>query len=216
MTRFVPLALFLALSSSSIAAAEDVPEPPTAEEQWLRSLRGSGSYRDGLHNVRTLVEQAYDLGAIAGASHWEDVHEYYTSVARAQGCARGNAFTDELMKACHRETGPEPKLVGRDYDEGLAKAETLADEVLHRSLVKRILAVLYDYGYVQGLKHGLRTYNEDIRFVQTYYRSCMERANNAKAEGPCAEGAKSWAGKLLERLRRQIDAHGLSASSEPK
>jgi hypothetical protein len=216
MTRFLPLALCLTLRSTSIAAAEDVPERPTAEAQWLRSLRGSGSYRDGLRSVRTLVEQAYDLGAIAGASHWEDVHEYYTSVARAKGCERGNTFTDELMQACHRETGPEPKLVGRDYNEGLVKAATLADEVSHRSLVKRMLAVLYDYGYVQGLKHGLRTHSEGIRLVQIYFRSCMERANDAKAEGSCAEGAKSWVGKLLERLRRHIDAHGLSARSEPK
>ncbi|MGB5701253.1 MAG: hypothetical protein WBM48_00425 [Polyangiales bacterium] len=216
MARFLSLVLCLSMWLPSIAAAEAGSKAPATEDEWVKALRGSGSYREGLDAVRELVERAYDLGGIAGASHWEDVHEYYSGVARAKGCQRGKPFADGPVKACHQVTGSEPGVVGPDYKDGMAKTVSLAEETLYPSLVKRVLVVLYDYGYVQGMKYGLRFHNDDIRLAQTYYRSCMARANDAKGEAPCAESSKKWADKLLARMRQQIEAHGLPARSGPK
>ena len=215
MIRALPLALCFFFLVPSPADGEEQPERAQSKEQWLKDLRGSGTYRDGLDNVRRFVERGYDLGAIAGASHWEDMNEYYTGVARAKGCQRGQPFADGPVKACHRVEGPEPKLMGQDYKEGMAEAVELANDTLYPDLVKRVLVVLYDYGYVQGVKHGIRADNDDIRLAQSYYRSCMAQANSGKGEAACAEGSKTWASKLLERIHQRVEAHGLPAGSKP-
>ena len=210
--RFLALAVCLWLPS--LAAAEEAPAEPQSEEARLKMLRGSGSYQEGLGNVRRLVEKAYDLGAIAGASHWEDMHDHYTRVALAKGCHRGKPLANDPVEACQEVRVPEPEVTGRDYTEGMAKTRTLAKQTLYPDTVERILVVLYDYGYVQGMRYGVRVHNDDIRFAQAYYRACMERASGGKGENTCAKSSKAWADSLLKRLRNQVEAHGLPARSK--
>lgn len=216
MSRFVLLSLCLSLSSASWARAEDAPPKPTSEEQWLRGLRGSTSYREGMANVRRLVEAAYDEGAIAGASHWDDLREYYISLGREKGCKQGLPYAQGPTKACHRAVGAPPGITGRIYEERAAKVAKLADETSHPETVRRVLVVLFDYGYVQGLKHGLRSNEDEIRWRQAYYRSCMTRANDAAGETTCANGSKEWATGALDEIEKQINTHGLTAGQSSK
>lgn len=209
MVRFLSLALFLSIVPLAVASAE----APESDEAWLKELRGSGSYRRGMEVVEKYITAAYDFGAIAGATHWQDIHDYYVELARAKGCEKGKAYASGPVKACHRVSGAEPKMVAKDYQSGKDRALALAEGTLYPHLVRRVLVVLYDYGYVQGLKHGLRVHNDDIRLAQTYYRSCMTRANDAEGEGPCAKSSKAWADALLTRLQRRVEAHGLPARS---
>jgi hypothetical protein len=215
MNQLLPFALCLCVLSPSAAGAEEPQEQPQTEEQWLKALRGSDTYREGRDNVSRFVDQAYDLGAIAGASHWDDMNEYYAGLARAKGCETGKPFADGPVKACHRVEGPEPKLVGRDHAEGMAKAVALAEETSYPDRIEPVLVLLYDYGYVQGLKHGIRVNNESIRLRQTYFRACMARANGGKGEPACAEGAKTWTTKLLDRVHQRVETHALPARSKP-
>ena len=210
MSRWVSAALLVsfAIPSSAIADLQ-------TDEAWLKTLRGSGSYREGMANVDRLVTAAYDIGAIAGASHWEDVHAYYTALARKKGCETGKPYAEGPVKACHVVSGPEPKIIAKDYRRGKSKTVELAAETTHPDLVRRVLLVLYDYGYVQGLKHGLRTHNDDIVLAQTYYRSCMSRANAAKGEPVCAKASKTWSDALLGRLSKRIEGHLLAAEKKP-
>lgn len=212
MIRTLALALCLCTLSFSLASAEE----PQSEEAWLKALRGSGSYRRGMEIVDKYIGAAYDLGAIAGATHWEDIHAYYVELARAKGCEKGKPYASGPVKACHRISGTEPKVVGKDYERAKKRTLTLADETMYPHLVRQVLVVLYDYGYVQGLKHGLRVHNDDIRLAQTYYRSCMTRANAAKGEGACAKSSKAWADALLQRLEKRVEARGLPARSKPQ
>jgi hypothetical protein len=216
MTRLAFLSLCLFLSFPAVSLAEEVPTEELTEEQWLKALRASGSYRHGMEVVDKYISAAFDFGAIAGATHWEDIHDYYIQLARAKGCQKGKAYASGPVEACHRMSGSEPKVIGKDYERGKKRALALAEQTLYPGSVSRVLVVLYDYGYVQGMKHGLRVHNDDIRLAQTYYRSCMARANDAKGAEPCAESSKTWSEKLLERLRARIEAHGLPARSQPE
>jgi hypothetical protein len=216
MLRALSFSMFVSMLLPSTVGAEERSNQPQTQEQWLKALRGSGSYRQGLMDVRRLVEKAYDLGAIAGASHWEDMHEYYDGRARAKGCETGMPFAEGPTKACHRVTGPEPELVGRDYNEGIVEAVALAKGTSHPALIDGVLRLLYDYGYVQGLKHGIRVHNDDLRLGQSYYRACMSRANDSKGEPACAEGSKAWAAETLERLWKRIEGHGLPKGPRPQ
>lgn len=212
------VAFTLAASAATTAVADSSPRTSAerqSDEAWLAKVRGSGSYREGMAKVDELISAAYDLGAIAGASHWEDIHEYYISLARAKGCQEGTPFATGPVKACHRVSGPEPKVVAKDYANGKRRTLALTEGMIYADLVKRVLLVLYDYGYVQGLKHGLRVHNDEMRLTQTYYRSCMARANDAKGESSCAKSSKSWSNALLTRLRDSVEAHGLPARSKP-
>ncbi len=216
MHRCLALTLGLIVGPLTMASADQPrSEPIQSEEAWLRAVRGSGSYRHGMDNVEKFITAAYDLGAIAGATHWEDIHDYYIQLARAKGCQKGKAHASGPVKACHKVSGTEPKVVAKDYQKGKAKTLALAKDTLYPDLVERVLVVLYDYGYVQGMKHGLRVHNDDIRLAQTYYRACMARANDAEGEGPCAKNSKAWADALLARLVERIEAHGLPARSKP-
>ncbi len=215
MIRALPFVFCLHLLCPSATGAEEPREQTQTPEQWLKALRGSDTYREGLGDVSRLVDQAYDLGAIAGASHWEDMSEYYAGRARAKGCEQGMPFAEGPSKACHRVDGPAPKLLDRDHEEGMVKAVALAKETSYPERVEPVLVLLYDYGYVQGLKHGIRVHNESMRLVQTYFRACMARANSGKGETACAEGSKAWTGKLLERIEQRVGTHGLSARSKP-
>ena len=209
MFRALPFIFCSYFFLPTVISAEERPEQPQSEEQWLAALRGSDTYREGLGNVDRFVDEAYDLGAIAGASHWEDMNEYYTGLARAKGCEKGKPFADGPVKACHRVEGTAPKLVGRDHEEGMAKAVALAKETSYPDRIEPVVVLLYDYGYFQGLKHGIRVHNMSMRLTQTYFRACMERANSGKGETSCAEGSKAWTAKLLERVRQRVETHGL-------
>lgn len=206
------LSLCLVAALPSSARAEGEPDSAT----WVRSVRGSGTYQKGLASVRGLVEEAYDKGALRGASHWENVHEYYQELARMKGCERGKPHAEGPIKECHRVTGPEPELVGSDYRDGMAEVEKVAEKTAYPDVVRRILVVLYDYGYLQGLKHGVRVHNEDIRLAQTYYRSCMKRANDSGGERACATGSKEWSDSLLAGIKKRIEAHGLGSKQKAR
>lgn len=216
MIKALAFSLLVAVLLPRAAAAEERPSGPQTQEQWLKALRGSSTYRQGLGDVRSLVEKAYDSGAVAGASHWEDMHEYYEGLARAKGCEKGMPFAEGPTKACHRVAGPEPALTGRDYHEGMEGTVQLAKETSYPDLIEQVLRVLYDYGYIQGLKHGIHVHNDDIRLAQSYYRACMSRANDAKGEPVCAEGSKAWAADTLENLRKRIEGHSLARPPEAK
>lgn len=184
-------------------------EERKSDDAWLKELRASGAYRQGRDYVSKVVDQAYDIGAVAGASHWEDVHAYYTRLARSQGCEKGSSSDSGHVRACPRVSSTRPKLTGVAYAEGLRDAEKLALDKRHGELLRRVLALLYDYGYVQGLKHGLLVHNDDIRLTQEYYRACIERARLAAMEPMCAEAAKAWSRTLLAGLNGRIEAHGI-------
>ena len=206
------LALTFCAVQPSLAQADETP----GDANWVKTVRGSGTYQKGLTQVRRLVDAAYDVGALRGAAHWEYVHEYYLGLARAKGCQRGTPFATGPVEACYQVPGPEPELTGVEYRQGKGEVEKLADSTLYPSVVRKILFVLYDYGYLQGMKHGVRVHNEDIRLAQSYYRACMERANDAEGEPSCAKGSKAWADALLERLKKRIEAHGLQADQAAK
>jgi hypothetical protein len=206
------LALVLCAAQPSPAEAEETQ----TDESWVKSVRGSGTYQKGITAVRRLVDASYDIGALRGAAHWEDIHEYYLGLARAKGCQQGKTYATGPVQECHRVSGPEPQLTGIDYREGMAEVEKLAVGSRYPSVVRKILVVLYDYGYLQGMKHGVRVHNEDIRLAQTYYGSCMERANAAKGEPACAQGSKEWSEGLLKRIKKRIEAHGLQAEGKRK
>lgn len=216
MVRSLALALCLFSWPPALATADEAPSKPQSEEAWIKALRGSGSYQEGAGNVRRLVEKAYDLGAIAGASHWEDMHGYYTSLARTKGCQRGKPLAKGPVEACDQVTGPEPGVTGKDYTKGLAETSVLAKESMYPDLVQRVLVVLYDYGYVQGMRYGVRVHNDDIRLAQAYYRSCVTRLSGGKGEAACAESSKGWADELLARIRQELEAHGLPTRRKPK
>ncbi len=206
------LFLFLVAVLPWWASADDGGD----DTRWAQSVRGSGTYQKGLAEVRGLVEDAYDNGALRGASHWEEVHEYYLELARLKGCERGKPHAKGPVKECIRVSTPEPELVGSYYREGMAEVQKVAEKTAYPDVVRRILVVLYDFGYLQGLKHGVRVHNEDVRLAQTYYRSCMERANDAGGERSCAQGSKQWADALLRSIKKRIEAHSLASDQNAK
>jgi hypothetical protein len=212
MRRFLLLLLCAWFLLPSPVSAEG----PADDEQSLASLRHSGTYQKGLKAVRDKIEFAYDLGAVRGASHWETVHNYYVGLARTKGCQKGAPFADGPVKACHKVSKAKPKVPGSPYKKGKGELATVSLESLYPELVRKVLFVIYDYGYVQGMKHGLRHHNDDIVWAQTYYKSCVARANDAEHEPVCAKASKAWSEALLDRLGKQIEAHGLPVGEKPK
>jgi len=210
MTRLLPLLLCTWLLPS-FAAADD----PESKEQWLVELRNSGTYKKGMKVVREKIEFAYDLGAVAGASQWDGIHDYYIDLARAKGCQKGTPYANGPVKACHKVSKAQPKVVSNRYKKGKGEIVTMSLESMYPDLVRKVLFVIYDYGYVQGMKHGVRSHNDQLRWAQTYYKSCVERANDAEHEPACAEASKIWADALLEKLGKQIEAHGLPVGKKP-
>jgi hypothetical protein len=209
--RRIGLTLFMVLLGAPLAFAEDVPD----QEAWIKAVRGSGSYQEGLRKVREAIDKAYDIGALKGAAHWDDIHEYFISLARAKGCERGTPHARGPVKACHQVTGKEPPITGSDYAAGVKEVSAMADDSLYADRVRLVLMSLYDYGYVQGMKHGVRVHNDDIRLRQSYYRSCMARASGTEGERACATGSKQWSEAQVNRLRKRIEAHGLPAGKAP-
>jgi len=212
MMRFLPLLLCAWFLLPSLVAADE----PDRDEQWLATLRNSGTYQKGMNQVREKIEFPYDRGAVNGASHWDTIHAYYIELARAKGCKTGAPVADGPVKACHQVSTVEPKLLGPSYKKGREEIIALSMESLYPALVRKVLFVINDYGYVQGLKHGLRKYNDDLVWGQTHYKSCVQRANDATHEPDCAEASKGWSAALLERLRKQVESHGLPVGKRPK
>jgi hypothetical protein len=212
MTRALSYFLCAWMLLPSLASAEE----HVGDEQWLVALRHSGSYQEGVKRVREKLELSYDMGAVNGASHWETIHDYYVGLARAKGCKKGTPYADGPVKACHKVSKSEPKLLGAPYKKGRDEIVALSLDSLYPDLVRKVLFVIYDYGYVQGMKHVLRKNNDDLRWAQSFYRSCVARANDAAHEPVCASASKAWSDGLLKRLRREIEAHGLPAGKKSK
>jgi hypothetical protein len=81
---------------------------------------------------------------------------------------------------------------------------------------ERLVALRHSGAYQKGMKHVLRENNDDLRWVQSYYKSCVAQANDAAHEPACARASKAWSEGLLNGLRKQIEAHGLPAGKKPK
>ena len=211
MTRALTVLVFASLLLPSLAGADEA----VSEEQALAMLRHSGSYQEGMKKVREKLEHAYDIGAVVGAAQWEKLHDYYIEVARAKGCKKGVPFAEGPVQACHKVTTPEIKPLGSRYKKGRMDVIALSSESFYPELVKKVLLVIYDYGYVQGAKHVLRKHNDDLLWAQSFYRSCIARANDAAHEPTCANASKRWSQGVLRRLRDEVEAHGLPTGKEP-
>lgn len=212
MKRVLPFFLCAWFLLPSPATADE----PEYDEQWLVELRNSGSYKKGMEQVREKIESMYDKGAVRGAAQWDAIHGYFIELARAKGCKKGAPYSEGPVKACHQVSRAEPKILSPSYKKGREDIIALSLQSLYPSLVRKVLFVIYDYGYVQGMKHGLRKYNDDLLWAQTYYKSCVARANDAVHEPACAEASKEWSEALLERLRTQVESHGLPAGKKPE
>lgn len=210
MRRIVLVWLSFALLLPAAVGAEDVG----AEEAWLLQLRGSGMYKKGLEAVHSKIDAAYDLGAVAGARRWERIRDHYIEVARSKGCQKGKPHAQGPVKACHRVSTQQPKILGEAYKKGQAKIVAISRETLDPKTVHKILASIYDYGYVQGMKHGWRHHNDEMEWAETYYRSCITRATGAEHEPVCAKASRAWADAAIERLRKRVEAHGLPAGKK--
>ena len=211
MTRVLP---FLLLCIWLLAPAPATAEAPTRDADWLAALRHSGSYKEGMEKVRAKIEFAYDRGAVIGASHFETIHGYQTELARTKGCEKGLPFADGPVQECHQVSARQPKLLGPPYEKGHAEVAALPLEPRDAALVRKVLLVIYDYGYVQGMKHGLRKHNDGLRWTQDYYRACMSRANDSEHESTCARSSKQWSNGVLKSLRKRVEAHGLPVGKE--
>ncbi|HSN84740.1 MAG TPA: hypothetical protein VLS88_19320 [Polyangiales bacterium] len=210
MSRIVlSLACLASLFFVSSSTAEEDKQEPKTEEQWLVELRNSATYKKGAESIRQRIDLAYDAGAVRGAKHWETVHAYYVDLARATGCKEGMRFADGPVKSCRKVSGPEPALRGDQYQKGRLEMVAESGEALRPNRVENVLVNIYDFGYVQGLKHGRRARNEGMEWTQRYYASCITRANEADAEPVCSKESKAWSAAILEKLHAQIEAFGV-------
>lgn len=215
MHRLLTLALCLSLLPA-VASAESPPPEPQSEAADLAMLRKSGTYLDGLAHAREFFDMAYDVGAVRGAARWKVVHGYYLELARTNGCKKGLPFAKGPVKACHKTKGREPELLEKGYKEGKREVVEHSKQTLYPDLVEKVLLIVYDYGYVKGMKHGLRRYNDDILWGRTYYKSCLQRVNDGEHEPICASASKEWSVALLTRLRGELASHGLPVGRKRK
>jgi LmbE family N-acetylglucosaminyl deacetylase len=72
-------------------------------------------------------------------------------------------------------------------EQWLVELRNSALESMYPDLVRKVLFVIYDYGYV-----------------------------HAEHEPACAAASKIWADALLEKLGKQIEAHGLPVGKKPE
>ena len=215
MFRLISMVLCLtSLTLGSPVGAEEARPQAKSEEQWLTDLRNSASYKKGLEEMRQRVDLAYDLGAIAGAKHWETVHSYYFELARANGCKTAVQLADGPTEACHRPSGPEPTLRSDRYKSGREQVIAISREASHPTRAQDVLVSIYDYGYVQGMKHGMRQHHDDLEWKQAYYKACVTRTADAQAEPVCSTESKRWSTALLDRLSKQIESFGASTSKK--
>lgn len=210
MSRIIVLVALAAVSLLSLRAAanEGAPAKPKTEEQWLAELRNSASYKKGLEAMHADVDLAYDRGAIRGAKHWETIHRYYLDLGAARGCKDSLQFVQGPIRTCEKVAATAPALRGTPYEEGQKEITDFVKEAGRPVRARSVLLSIFDYGYVQGLRHGLRFHNDDLEWKEAYYKACITRANEAEAEPLCAERAKIWSASVLENLKKQIDAFG--------
>jgi len=214
MYHLVSGLLCVCLLFPRVARAEDT-EGAQSEASALAALRHSRSYQDGLKQVRESLERVYDMGAVRGAAWWETKHGYFLQLASAKGCAKGLPYSEGPVKACDQVPGPEPKLLGPPYEQGRKEIATLSEQSPYPELTRKIEIVIFDYGYVQGMKHGLRKNNDNLRWTQAYYKACVERANDAKHEPACASASKAWSKALLSKMLATIDAFWQDVTKDP-
>ena len=161
MKPFLALLFCACVVLPSAASAEG----PRHDGQWLATLRHSVSYEQGMKQVHEKIDFAYDQGAINGALHWETIHGYYLELGRAKGCKTGAPFADGPVRACHPVSKAKPKLLSTSYNKGREQIVTMSMESLYPALVRKVLFVIYDYGYVQGMKHGLRIRHAPVHLM---------------------------------------------------
>jgi hypothetical protein len=210
MSRIIcTLACLACFTPALWAAADEAPSQPNSEEQWLLDLRNSASYKKGMETMHADVDLAYDRGAIRGAKHWEMVHRYYLDLAVANGCKDSMQFAEGPLRSCEKVPRTKPTLRGPDYQEGQKEVAALAHDTRRPAGVHSVLLSIFDYGYVQGLRHGLRAHNDDLEWKEAYYKACITRANEAEAEPMCAERSKIWSAAVLAKIKKQIESFGL-------
>ncbi|MFW2390357.1 MAG: hypothetical protein ACN4G0_18625 [Polyangiales bacterium] len=215
MHRLFALALCLFLLPV-IASAESPPSETQSDANDLTRLRKSGTYQDGLAHAREFFDMAYDVGAVRGLTRWKVIHGYYLELADAKGCKKGMPFAKGPVQACRKIKGREPELLGKGYKEGKREVIEHSTLTLYPDLAEKVLLIVYDYGYAKGMKHGLRRYNDDILWGQTFYKSCLQRANDSEHEPICASASKEWSEGLLDRLRAELESHGLPVGRKRK
>jgi hypothetical protein len=215
MQQLVSALLCLWLLSPSVGRAEEA-ELAASEESELAALRHSRSYQEGITQVRDSLERAYDLGAVRGAAWWQTKHDYFLELATAKGCAKGSPYSEGPVKVCNPVSEPAPKLLGPPYEQGRKEIASLSRETPYPELTRKIEIVIFDYGYVQGMKHGLRKNNDNLRWTQAYYKACVQRVGDPKHEPECASASTTWSKNLLDEMYSTIDAFwkGVAKGSE--
>jgi len=133
MIRLLPLLVCTWALLPSLAAADE----PENGARWLVELRNSGSKKKGMQEVREKIESVYDLGAVAGASQWDAIHDYYIEVARTKGCQKGTPYADGPVKACHKRI---ERANDAEHEPVCAKASKTWADALLRKLRKQIEA----------------------------------------------------------------------------
>lgn len=172
------------------------------QEQWLVELRNSGTYKKGLDRAVDVIEHAFDIGAVGGASQWRTIHEYYREAATSKGCKAGAKFVGTSPYDCPKLTGKQPGVLSPDYAADRARALEPAENAARPDLVRRVLTSVYQYGYAHGLEYGWRKNDGDVAWTGRYYKACMEYAAESNIEKQCAKAADTWAGSEIERLKR--------------
>lgn len=102
--RSLSFLLCLWVLTPSFAAAQE----PADAESSIEELRSSHPYREGLDEVFSKFQLAYD----SGAKQWSANHEYFMEVARTRGCESGAPYGDGSTKACGKVSKAQPTFLG--------------------------------------------------------------------------------------------------------
>lgn len=195
-----------------LAASMLIPhfaEADEEEEQWLVELRNSGTYKKGIDHAVDVIERAYDIGAVGGASQWMLIHEYHRQAATAKGCRTGAKLAAKSASTCPKLGGSKPGVVSKDLNADKKRALEPAATALRPELVRRVLTTVHSYGYANGLEYGWRKNDGDVAWTGRYYKACMEFADDANIEKQCANAADQWAATEIARLKKQARAKQL-------
>lgn len=197
------LVLAMGLSTPIVAQAD------SEQGQWLVELRNSVTYKEGLERAVGVIEHAYDIGAVGGASQWTMIHENFRQAASSKGCTTGARLAGKSAAACPKLGGPKPGVLSESYGADRKRALEPAAESARPALLRQMLATVHSYGYAHGLEYGWRKNEGNIAWKGRYYKVCMEFADDSDIEKRCASAADRWAATEITRLQNQARAKKL-------